>query len=148
MAKRCQKLAKTIKIDAFLKASEETDRDNPRLLADAFEAYLGAVYLDGGFQKAKKIIEDIFSEKIKAKLPSTDYKSTLQEWCQKKYQTNPIYRLKNAEGPEHKKMFFMEVLLSEKLLGEGKDSRKKDAEQIAAKEAIKNLKIPLLDKSS
>ena len=142
--KTLSELAMQIKINTLLKASK-ADRDNPRLLADAFEACLGAVYLDGGFEKAREIIEDIFSEQIKAQLPSTDYKSTLQEWCQKKYQTNPVYRLKNQEGPEHKKVFFMEVVLSEKSLGEGKDTRKKSAEQIAAKEAIKNLKIPLLD---
>ena len=145
--KTLSELATQIKIDTLLKASK-ADRDNPRLLADAFEACLGAVYLDGGFEKAREIIEDIFSEKITAQLPSTDYKSTLQEWCQKKYQTNPVYRLKTAEGPEHKKVFSMEVILSEKSIGEGKDTRKKSAEQIAAKEAIKNLNIPLLDKLS
>ena len=145
--KTLSELATQIKIDTLLKASK-ADRDNPRLLADAFEACLGAVYLDGGFEKAREIIEDIFSEKITAQLPSTDYKSTLQEWCQKKYQTNPVYRLKTTEGPEHKKVFSMEVILSEKSIGEGKDTRKKDAEQIAAKEAIKNLNIPLLDELS
>ena len=143
--KTLAELARDIRLDKVLKTSP-ADKDNPRLLADAFEACLGAVYLDGGFEKVKEIIESIFSEKIKAQIPSTDYKSTLQEWCQKKYQTNPVYRLKNAEGPEHKKVFFMEVVLGEKSLGEGKDTRKKDAEQIAAKKAIKTLKIPLLDK--
>lgn len=138
--KALSELAKQIKLDELLKASN-TNKKNPRLLADAFEACLGAVYMDGGFEKVRQIIETLFLEKMKENPPFTDYKSIFQEWCQKKYQTNPTYRLKNTEGPEHKKIFSIEVVLNEKSLGEGQDRRKKQAEQMAALEALKKLDI-------
>lgn len=141
--KTLSELAKSIELHKLLRTDSKTNEKNPRLLTDALEACLGAVYLDGGFQKVREIVETLFSQKILGDLPSTDYKSAFQEWCQKQYQTNPVYRLKNTEGPEHRKIFFIEVILSEKTLGEGKDRRKKLAEQIAAKEALRKLKIPL-----
>lgn len=139
-------LAKEIQLHKSLRTGNKTDSKNPRLLADAFEACLGAVYLDGGFQKAKEVIEDIFAEKLKQDIDSSDYKSAFQEWCQKTYQINPTYRLKNAEGPEHKKTFLIELLLplgsGERILTEGRNIKKKLAEQIAAKKAIQKLNIP------
>ena len=141
--KTLSELAKSIELHKLLRTDNKTNEKNPRLLTDALEACLGAVYLDGGFQKVREIIETLFSQKILEDLSSTDYKSAFQEWCQKQYQTNPVYRLKNTEGPEHRKIFSIEVILKEKPLAEGKDRRKKLAEQIAAKEALKKLKISL-----
>ena len=133
-------MAKQIKLHELLRTSN-TNRKNPRLLADALEACLGAVYIDGGFEKARQIIETLFLNKMKEKPSFTDYKSIFQEWCQKTYQTNPTYRLKNTEGPEHKKIFSIEVILNDRSLGEGRDRKKKQAEQIAALEALKKLDI-------
>ena len=136
-------IAHQLKFYEHLKVGKTLSPENPRLLADAFEAYLGALYLDSDFINAKKIIGIIFKERIQNKDFSTDYKSHLQEWCQKKYQNNPYYKLKKEEGLEHKKIFYMDVLLSDKVLGSGHDNRKKKAEQKAAESACTHLNIEI-----
>ena len=129
-------------ISKCLNTGHKLDTENPRLIAEALEAFLGAVYLDGGFIAAKKVIQKLFKEKIHKKDFAVDYKSLLQEWCQKNHKMPPIYRVQKTEGPEHGKVFYMEVVLKDKLLGSGSNNRKKEAEQLAAKDALKKLKIP------
>ena len=126
-----------------LKAGHRTDTNNPRLIAEALEAFLGAVYLDGGFPTAKKVIHELFKEIIQKKDFAPDYKSLLQEWCQKNRKTPPLYKVKKTEGPDHEKVFHMEVFLTDQALGFGSHNKKKDAEQLAAKDAATKLNIPL-----
>lgn len=135
-------IGRKIGIPKCLNTGHKSDTENPRLIAEALEAFLGAVYLDGGFIKAKKVIQQLFKEKIHKKDFAVDYKSLLQEWCQKNHKIPPIYRMKKAEGPEHEKIFYMDVILKDKLLGSGFNNRKKEAEQLAAKDALIKMNIP------
>jgi len=114
------------------------------ILADCFEALLGAIYLDGGLQRAKKIIS-LFIKKeteliIKGK-QGEDYKTLLQEISQKKIKCLPEYFLIKEKGPDHKKMFSIEVRLKKIAYGSGIGENKKEAEQEAAQNALKKLKI-------
>ena len=114
------------------------------ILADCFEALLGAIYLDGGLQRAKKIIS-LFIKKeteliIKGK-QGEDYKTLLQEISQKKIKCLPEYFLIKEKGPDHKKIFCIEVRLKKIAYGSGIGENKKEAEQEAAQNALKKLKV-------
>lgn len=113
----------------------------PRLLASAFEALIGAIYLDGGFEKARDVIHCIFKDKVK--IPKfeekEDYKTYLQEMTQKKYDSVPVYRVTKESGPEHEKVFSVDLYLKSKILAKGSGTSKKRAEQAAAKIAILEL---------
>ncbi len=114
------------------------------ILADCFEALLGAIYLDSGLQKAKKIISTLVQEEmeliIKGKY-GDDYKTLLQEISQKKMKCLPKYFLITEKGPDHKKIFCIKVKLKDKTYGTGAGENKKEAEQYAAREALKKLKV-------
>ncbi len=118
-------------------------KKNPRILAGALEAYIGAVYLEGGFAAVKELVKHLFQKMMDQDIPDLNYKSVLQEWCQKKYKEPPVYRLSKAEGREHKKVFFVHVFIQNERYGEGSSYQKRRAEQEAAKQAIKKLSIPL-----
>lgn len=126
----------------FLGKSEEVQRDNPRprLLASALEAVLGAIYLDGGLEAARALILKEFEKQIAAldtaNEYAADFKTRLQEWCQKKFHTTPEYRLLQSDGPEHAKHFVFEVYIDGKALGKGEGSSRKNAEQAAAQSAL------------
>lgn len=113
---------------------------NSRILASAFEALLGAIYLDGGFVVVKTILKSFFSERIDRILNGItefeDYKTHLQEVIQKKYHTTPQYRLVKSEGPEHQKIFEIEVSLNGKVLAIATGKNKKSAEQNAAQKVL------------
>lgn len=114
-------------------------RKKPSILADALEALIGAIYLDGGFPRAFLIITRLFESMVKEIVNgelNVDFKTELQELSQKVFQTTPDYRLVNDTGPDHDKTFFIEVYIKEGLLGKGKGKSKKEAEQHAAKEAL------------
>ena len=113
------------------------------IIADCFEAILGSIYLDGGYEKAKSFVFDKLKEQIKEVLDgkdfNTDYKTKLQEILQKNGTVKIEYNLKKEEGPEHNKTFFVEVLFNGKKIGEGIGKNKKSAEQAAAASAIKRI---------
>ena len=114
------------------------------ILADCFEALLGAIYLDSGLQKAKKIILSFIKEEMELIIKGKhgdDYKTLLQEISQKKMKCLPKYFLIKEKGPDHKKIFCIEVKLKEKTHGTGTGENKKEAEQDAAREALKKLKV-------
>ena len=116
-------------------------RSRPAVLNDAFEAFLGAVYLTGGLQEVKKILEKvvfpcILENDVK---PFVDYKSQLQEYIQAESRSILVYRLDNTEGPAHKRVFTISAVLDGICLGTGTGSSKKDAEQLAAKEALEKM---------
>lgn len=116
-------------------------RSKPSILSDAFEAVLGAVYLDGGYEKCRDITLMLLGDKIelaaKGKL-NRDFKTALQEKIQENNNNSHIeYRTIGEEGPDHNKIFTVEVLLDGKVLGSGRGSSKSRAEQAAAENALK-----------
>ncbi len=117
--------------------------EKPYLLANVFEAVLGAVYLDGGFGKAKKIVEKFLLSKLPkiiAEGGQFDAKSEFQELAQEKLAMTPEYRVLHASGPDHAKIFEMGAFVGKDLFGRGKGASKQAAEQKAAEEALKKLK--------
>ncbi len=111
----------------------------PSVLADAVEAVLAAIYLDGGMEAAQAFILDFIKKKAEEVMHSrqvVDYKTTLQEIVQKNHEEVLSYRLKEESGPDHKKIFVMEVLINSNVLAEGSGHSKKLAEQAAAKAAL------------
>jgi len=121
----------------------------PRLLASAYEALIGAIFLDSGFAKAKEFARRDFAKLIAELDPSQDYerdyKTRLQEAVQKRNKETPSYELIGEEGPPHDRMFTVNVRLKEQNLASGRGRSKKLAEQDAAKKA---LEIILKEKSS
>ena len=114
-------------------------REKPSLLSDALEALLGAVYCDGGFVVACRVVERIFVDLIEQTARSrygTDYKTCLQERLQASYGRLPEYHLTKVSGPDHARIFSMEVRFDGKLLGSGSGPSKKRAEQQAAAAAL------------
>lgn len=107
------------------------------ILADMFESFLGAVYLDQGFLKAKEIVYDVVIPFIKEKDVSffMDYKSRLQELVQTT-KKSVLYVLTKEEGPAHDRTFYVNVLVDDIVLGSGVAKSKKEAEQNAAKSAL------------
>jgi ribonuclease-3 len=115
-------------------------RDKPSILAGAFEALLGAVYRDGGYEATRRLIERYFGADIKEKkLGQQDYKTRLQEISQMLFREPPSYRLVSESGPDHDKFFVTEIAVGGKVLGRGRGKTKKHAEQEAAREALSEL---------
>ena len=124
-------------------------REKDSILADAMEAVIGAIYLDGGFEPTEKFVLRYFSETIKdaaeGKLFS-DYKSEVQEFIQKNGRNLAItYSTVREEGPAHSKTFFVNLSYDGNVLGEGSGKSKKEAEQQAAKTALARLKRREID---
>ncbi|NLZ92439.1 MAG: ribonuclease III [Firmicutes bacterium] len=111
-------------------------RQRPSLLADAFEALLGAIYLDLGFEQVKVVVKQLFDPLIiSAKKGSllTDYKTLLQEYTQAKLAATPEYTIISESGPDHAKVFVAQLIVKGKVLAEGSGHSKKEAEQEAAR---------------
>ena len=116
----------------------------PSILADAFEAVLGAYYLDQGFAAAQQYLLGLLEEEINAvcngQLVMGDYKSMLQERLQHKAQYDIAYEMLGFEGPEHNRIFTSGVFINGVEYGSGKGRTKKESEQQAAREALERLK--------
>jgi ribonuclease-3 len=122
------------------KGEENTKgRERASILADAFEALVAAIYLDGGLDEAKYFVTSFavrfFSLKINS--GNYDYKTTLQEIVQRNHGERLEYVLISESGPDHNKQFLVEVHLNSNVIGEGRGKSKKEAEQMAAQEALK-----------
>ena len=136
-------LAREISLGDYLylgKGEDQTGgRDKPSLLSDAFEAVLGAVYLDRGFDKAFAVVGRHY-EGILDRAGGVgfvkDYKTKLQEESQCRYRAIPRYKLAGEHGPDHRKLFEVHLYIRDDLWGIGKGQSKKAAEQAAAKEAL------------
>lgn len=126
----------------FLGKGEERmgGRTKPSMLADAFEAVLAAVYLDGGLDEAKKIALR-FVARHDSLDNSKDYKTTLQEVVQRNPEEKVEYVLVDESGPAHDRHFVFEVHLNSNVIGRGEGRSKKIAEQMAAKEALELMGI-------
>ena len=114
-------------------------RERPSILADAFEALLAAIYLDGGYEAAQKFVLGFIPEHldVKKKAKLSDYKTPLQEIVQQNKEERIEYVLVDEQGPDHAKTFTVEVLLNSNIIGRGQGRSKKQAEQNAAHEALK-----------
>ncbi len=134
--------AQQINLGEFLylgKGEENTGgRERPSILADAFEALIAAIYLDGGIEPAAKHILRFMPEDVQhpQKPAFSDFKTVLQEIVQKNPEEKVEYVLIGEEGPDHNKRFVVEVCLNSQVIGKGKGRSKKEAEQLAAKEAL------------
>ncbi|MBI5182267.1 MAG: ribonuclease III [Nitrospirae bacterium] len=121
-------------------------RDKNSILSDALEAVIAAIYSDGGLEKAASFIiknfEDAIKESAERKV-TFDFKTDLQELCQGQKLHLPVYKVAAERGPEHEKIFEIELLIDNKVFGRGTGRSKKEAEQIAAEEAIRKLKMQL-----
>lgn len=134
--------AQQIELGKFLKLGRGEEqmggRERPSILADAFEAVLAAIYLDGGIAPAQDFVLGFVTEVLKSRHVSfTDYKTILQEIIQKNPEEKLTYVLVAEKGPDHDKSFVVEVHLNSNVIGRGEGGSKKGAEQAAAREALK-----------
>ena len=139
--------AKVIDLGVYLllgRGEEQTGgREKSSLLANAYEAIIAAIYLDGGIDEAYRMIKAGFEEEVKgiAQAGRTyDFKTELQELCQGRFGSLPRYSVVRESGPDHQKEFEVEIEAGGLVLGSGTGKSKKEAEQRAAGEALEALK--------
>ncbi len=138
--------SKDLDLSKYIKVGHGEEQDGGRfkkvILADIFESLMGAIYLDLGFDVAKKVILDIIVPYIENPKITffSDYKSALQEFVQTE-QKSLVYELVDESGPAHNKSFTVTVKVDDIILGKGTAQSKKEAEQEAAKDAIEKLAI-------
>ena len=118
-------------------------RDKARLLASAFEAVMGAVFVDGGEAEAVRVGRHLFGERIHQHAPgSNDYKSRFQEITQANGRGMPRYQISQIEGPDHARRYTVSVIVGSEDVAEGSGSSKSEAEQAAAREGLAQLEPP------
>lgn len=141
-ASSCVHYVQALQLSSFLllgKGERMNDgRGRESILADLFEAIIGAIYLDGGIEAAQKFLFSLFQNQIEEiiKTPLSNWKAILQDYCQKKYQKAPSYHVLEAMGPDHSKIFEISVSILDQELGRGKGASKKEAQQAAASDAL------------
>jgi ribonuclease-3 len=138
--------AEQLKLDELLILSNNVPKSvahsSKSMLSDALEALIGAIYLDKGLEICNRFIQKNILEPALKKgehLVDENYKSQLLEFAQAEKLDIPVYQIISEEGPHHDKTFTAEVIIEGKVLGEGKGKSKKEAEQNAAKEALKRI---------
>ncbi len=140
---RLSKIATKLEIGQYLLLSRGEDesggRTNLSLLADAFEALIGAVYLDQGLPAVEQLLNDHLFPTIEEARSRQDYKSIFQERTQEKFRITPTYQTLQASGPDHDKNFIVGVFLDKKLWGKASAGSKQAAEQQAAQKALEKL---------
>lgn len=139
-------VARGVGIDGAVLLSRGESRDTGRarevILANAFEAVVGAVYQDGGYLPAKKFINSCVTsrlEEVIRKALHVDAKSQLQEKVQASLKVTPVYKVISSEGPDHKKVFTIGVYFGDKLIAQGSGPSKQDGEVEAARKALEVL---------
>jgi ribonuclease-3 len=139
-------VAREISLGNYLrlgKGEEESGgRKKVSILANALEALFGAVFADGGYERAKDVILELLRERVDAAIASgdfADFKSDLQELCQVRFGSLPEYRLVEQEGQDHLKVFTFEVFVEGRPVGRGRGASKKEAQTRAAEEALRRL---------
>ncbi|MEM4407743.1 MAG: ribonuclease III [Candidatus Caldarchaeum sp.] len=137
------RLARELGIDEALmlgKGEEQTGgRRKESNLSGAFEAVMGAVYLDGGIRGVERLVKRLIKDSLTGGEIFADYKTRLQETAQREFKCIPRYRVIREEGPPHDKWFFVEVRIGSDSIGLGKGKNKKQAEQLAAREGLRRL---------
>ncbi len=142
-----KKLSLKLKLGEYLLLSTAEEhnkgREKPSLLSDAFEALMGAIYLEVGLDKVKeityKLLEEVYP-KIDLDSIFKDYKTTLQEFTQEHFGVIPEYKMVSSKGPDHKKEFEMAVFIGDKEFARANGKSKKAAHQKVAQMALKKLK--------
>jgi ribonuclease-3 len=125
-------------------AARDEGRDNPSILADAFEALVGAVYRDQGHEEARAFVQDQVIDPFdlaEVAMQDTNYKSQLLEYMQARGRPQPTYRVVQEEGPSHDKTFTVEVQVGDNTYGQGTAGSKQDAEQQAARRTLDHLAV-------
>jgi ribonuclease-3 len=145
-------IARALRLDNFILIGRGEEfsggRSKKTLLADALEAIIGAYYLDSGFKAAHDFVERLLAPEIHKVLEDKhrkDYKTLLQEYAQKRFRSYPRYRVVQRKGPDHNRIFAIEVSIDNRSFGPGEGKNKKEAEQAAAGiayEALVNRKPP------
>jgi ribonuclease III len=123
---------------------QQSGCNKPSMLADALEAVLAAVYLDGGFEAAREVVKVLFQGSLaqqEDELVSQDFKTALQEYAQQWLKVSPVYHLVQETGPAHARTFEVEVWVAGASLGRGKGKSKKQASQEAARLALQTLEL-------
>jgi len=139
--------AKEIDIGKYImlgRGEEHTGgRNRPSILADAFEAVIAAIYLDGGLESAREFVLSFIKTAVTKQPSFNDYKTALQEIIQKNPDEHLTYILVGESGPDHNKRFEVEVHLNSNVIGSGIGISKKGAEQAAAKKALELMGVKL-----
>ena len=144
-AASCSKYLQKLNVAEFIllgRGEKMTDgRGKLSILADVFEAIVGAIFLDGGLAMAKSFLLCHFEEEANVAIgsPPRNYKAELQDYSQRKYQKIPVYKVAEESGPDHAKMFHVIVSIDEREAGMGLGNSKKEAEQRAAFDALYKL---------
>lgn len=139
--------ARAIDLGPLLALSDNMERsggrNNTTILSDAFEAVLGAIYLDQGLEAARRFVEKQLLAHLhlpRLAMRTDNYKSRLLEYAQARAWPQPTYRTVEEEGPAHQRTFTVEVLVRQEVCGSGQARSKKDAEQQAARVALRHLR--------
>jgi ribonuclease-3 len=141
-------LAERIRLGDFLRLSRGEEKTGGRkkraILVDAFEALIGGIYLDGGIEAAAGVLERQLGPILHSldlhHLTYGDFKSALQERLHNLDKPEPVYRVVDEIGPDHRKLFVIEVLFGKEIIARSSGRTKKEAQQEAARLAIENLK--------
>lgn len=137
------KWAKDIDLGEFIYISKGEEASGGRkresLLSNTFEALIASLYIDGGFDAAKKFICTHLAKHRRVVI--NDAKSKLQEYIQSAYKALPEYKIMGETGPDHEKIFEVGVFFKKTMLGSGEGKSKKEAEQAAAKKALKEIRL-------
>jgi ribonuclease-3 len=117
-------------------------REKDSMLANAVEAVIAAVHLDGGLEASRRVVARLFQHEFlevatqQHRPGEDDYKTQVQEWCQRRFDSLPSYAVVRESGPDHDKVFEVEVSIKGEVVGRGTGRSKKEAEQSAAKQAL------------
>jgi ribonuclease-3 len=111
-------------------------RVKKRILAGAYEALIGAVFLDGGYESGRKVVAAHFGERLMRDDEPLDYKTELQELTQRRWRSVPSYRISEVTGPDHERLFDVEVEVDGRVVASGRAGTRKRAEQHAARQAL------------
>ncbi|GHS94730.1 ribonuclease 3 [Alphaproteobacteria bacterium] len=143
----CAKVAENIGLDRALEVATGTSFQDLRILCDALEALLGALYLDGGLAPCQAFIEKHWKNRTHVQAPPQEPKNALQEWAQERWKTLPVYTVLAKGGSEHMPTYKVSVVVAngESAFGEGPS--KKAAEKEAAANFLKRLKSPYISNS-
>tara|TARA_Y100000741_G_C18172577_1_gene525902 strand:+ start:130 stop:795 length:666 start_codon:yes stop_codon:yes gene_type:complete len=141
--KKCMEIGKSLNLDKFILMSKNNNRKlmiEKKIIADSCESLIGAIFLDQGLKTVEKFILKIWNNDLKASIVTfIDSKTQLQEYSLKKFKNLPIYKLIENSGPRHKPFFKVSVKLENSKNFTGNGTSKKDAEQNAAKNLLKDL---------
>ncbi len=144
-AESCSKYLYQLGVEDFFRLgkgeSANVGRGRERIIADLFEAVVGAIFLDGGIEKAEAFLLTHFSEAFNEAMetPLRNWKADLQDYSQKKFQKPPQYVVIEESGPPHQRTFVVAAEIEEVEVGRGSGSSKKEAEQEAAEDALRSI---------